>query len=131
MIIWCSGFVYGGCLIFSISFPSLKPDGNDDNCTTFYNNEQCQTNSTYSCLREVNDYFSVISSMSSSEFLPQNVTRLVSLTLAIGCEFMRVEPFSISETMIWNMFFLKFVINLTRNSKIFQKVCDSLRPKIN
>ena len=48
---------------------------------------------------------SVISSMSSSEFLPQNVNRLVSLTLAIGCEFMRVEPFSISETMIWNMFF--------------------------
>ena len=74
---------------------------------------------------------SVISSMSSSEFLPQNVNRLVSLTLAIGCEFMRVEPFSNSETMIWNMFFFKFVINLTRNSKIFQKVCDSLRPKIN
>ena len=121
MIIWCSGFVYGGCLIFSISFPSLKPDGNDDNCTTFYNNEQCQTNSTYSCLREVNDYFSVISSMSSSEFLPQNVTRLVSLTLAIGCEFMRVEPFSISETMIWNMFFFLICHQFDKKQQNFSK----------
>ena len=66
---------------------------------------------------------SVISSMSPSEFLPQNVNRLVSraLTLATGCEFMRVEQFSISEIMIWNIFFFLICHQFDKKEQNFSK----------